>query len=126
MSAPRFTAEVHDVDDAVVIVLTGDVNALAEEDFDRAVTQALAVADDTVLLDFTDTAYINSTGIALIVGLLRRARAARIRVVAYGLNEHYREIFAITQLTDYMPIADDQASARKSATTFVSRGSRNA
>ena len=60
----------------------------------------------SIRLDFTAVAYINSTGIALIVGLLGRARAAAVPVSACGLTDHYREIFEITRLSDFMTIDD--------------------
>jgi len=65
--------------------------------------------------------YINSTGIAVIVGLLARARAAGIEVRAYGLTAHYREIFEITRLADFMAINPDEDSAVSGA-----EGSRDA
>ncbi len=55
--------------------------------------------------------YINSTGIALIVGLLGRARADGVPVSACGLTDHYREIFEITRLSDFMTIDDAGAGA---------------
>jgi len=126
MSATQFSAHVRDADGGVVIALSGDVNALAEDELERAVTKALANTPDALVLDFAGTSYINSTGIALVVSLLRRARAARVPVVACGLSDHYREIFEITRLIDYMPIADDEASALRSPTTFFPRGSGHA
>ena len=62
-------------------------------------------------LSFAGAAYINSTGIALIVGLLARARADGIEVRAWGLSDHYREIFEITRLADFMRITTDETSA---------------
>ena len=53
--------------------------------------------------------YINSTGIALIVGVLAEARKAKRKVVACGLSGHYREIFQVTRLSDFMPIFADEA-----------------
>ncbi len=58
------------------------------------------------MLDFARTNYINSTGIALIVQLLANARARGIALSARGLSPHYREIFEITRLSDFMRISD--------------------
>jgi anti-anti-sigma factor len=55
--------------------------------------------------------YINSTGIALIVGLLARARKSHRRLLACGLSEHYIEIFQITRLADFMTVFPDEKSA---------------
>ena len=62
-----------------------------------------------MLLDFGAVDYINSTGIALIVGLLARARAD----VAPGrgarpLARTTGEIFEITRLSDFMTILADE------------------
>ena len=67
------------------------------------------------MLDFSDVAYINSTGIALIVGLLAQARAGGREVDAIGLTDHYREIFHITRLSDFMTIRDQDQSAAVAA-----------
>jgi len=94
-----------EVDGSAAIVLTGA--------YERAVTSADAggaVADgevSTVVLDFAAVDYINSTGIALIVSVLARARAERRKVVASGLSPHYREIFDITRLSDFIELFPD-------------------
>ena len=64
-----------------------------------------------MLLDFANVDYINSTGIALIVGLLAEARKTGRRCRPRGLAEHYREIFRITRLSDFMTILDDEGEA---------------
>jgi anti-anti-sigma factor len=68
-----------------------------------------------VVLNFVDAGYINSTGIALIVGLLARARMHSIPIRAYGLSPHYREIFEITRLADFLAIQNDEDSAVRGA-----------
>ena len=67
-------------------------------------------ATGQLLLDFANVEYINSTGIALIVGLLARARTDQRPVSARGLSEHYREIFEITRLSDFMTILAEDSS----------------
>ena len=79
-------------------------------EIDGAAREVLAAAYDdsgrggALQLDFGEVTYINSTGIALIVELLSRARADKRPVTAGGLSEHYREIFEITRLTDFITI----------------------
>jgi anti-anti-sigma factor len=65
----------------------------------------------SVLLNFSGVDYINSTGIALIVGLLARARKSGRKLLTCGLSPHYTEIFQITRLADFMTIVSDEASA---------------
>ena len=65
---------------------------------------------DRLVLDFSAVDYINSTGIALIVGVLAQARTSGQDVQARGLAEHYREIFRITRLSDFMTILDEEGT----------------
>jgi anti-anti-sigma factor len=99
---------------AAVIDLSGDVDASAESALQRGYNEAVA-DDGPVVLNFAGTDYINSTGIALIVGLLAQARARGIEMTACGLSDHYREIFEITRLADFMRIADNEDGAVKGA-----------
>jgi anti-anti-sigma factor len=55
-----------------------------------------------VLLNFSGVEYINSTGIALIVGVLAQVRKAKRHLSTFGLSDHYTEIFQITRLADFM------------------------
>jgi anti-sigma B factor antagonist len=89
-----------------VIVLHGDVDGRAEQALDAAYTEAGDAS--AVLLDFGGVTYMNSTGIALIVGLLARARANGQTLSVRGLTPHYREIFEITRLSDFMTIVDEE------------------
>jgi anti-sigma B factor antagonist len=97
-----FSAEVRASAEQAIITFTGDLNALAEESFEAAADRALAGPPAELILDFTDVTYVNSTGIAQIVRLLDRARAARVLVVGRGLDDHHRHIFTITRLSDFM------------------------
>jgi anti-anti-sigma factor len=88
--------------------MSGDVNRTAQEVLGAAYESA---GPGPVLLDFSDVDYINSTGIAVIVGVLAKARAAGRQVRAFGLTDHYREIFQITRIADFMAIFDDETTA---------------
>ena len=108
-------------DGVAVIDLVGDVNRGAGEALEAAWQLATAEQPAAVVLNFEGAGYINSTGIALIVGLLARARAAGIEMRAYGLTPHYREIFEITRLADFLAINPDEDSA-----VLGAEGSRDA
>lgn len=87
-----------------VIDLLGDVDSSAERALMTAYDEATGSGHGSVTLNFAGTEYINSTGIAVIVGLLAQARTQGVQVRASGLSDHYREIFEITRLADFMTI----------------------
>jgi anti-anti-sigma factor len=108
-------------DGVAVIDLAGDVNNAAADALDSAWSEATSERPDAVVLNFEDAGYINSSGIALIVGVLAKGRAAGLEVRAFGLSPHYREIFEITRLADFLAITTDEDSAVRGA-----EGSRDA
>jgi anti-anti-sigma factor len=99
-----FNADVRQDGSSAIIILSGEINGQADPALDNAYTEAEQLELEKVVLDFAGVDYINSTGIALIVGVLARARAAHRPVSAVGLSDHYREIFTITRLSDFMEI----------------------
>ena len=110
MPGREFEASVDKSGPDTVVTLHGDVNRAAEAGMLSASEEA-AAGPGRLLLDFVDVDYINSTGIALIVGVLATAQAKGRAVAAYGLSDHYRELFQITRLSDFMHIYDDERSA---------------
>ena len=74
-------------DGVAVIDLAGDIERDAEAALDAAWSAPRASGPTRSSSNFEDAGYINSTGIALIVGLLARARATGIDVRAYGLTD---------------------------------------
>jgi anti-anti-sigma factor len=99
----------------VVIDLTGDIDRDANTGLEAAYEAAAAGSDGALILNFENVGYINSTGIALIVGVLARARGAGREVSAFGLTDHYRHIFEITRLADFMNIYDGEQAAVSAA-----------
>lgn len=124
MPAIPFSAEVSGGPELATLELHGDVNAAADAGLGTAWETATALGAGVVLLDFSDAAYINSTGIALIVQVLADARRNGREVRACGLSPHYTEIFQITRLSDYMRIFDDATSATTAAAATPAGGQR--
>ena len=117
MPASRFEASVRHAGGGsgspglAVIDLHGDMDLSAADALNAAFTQASHPAPTAILLNFGAAGYINSTGIALLVGLLGQARRAGIRLVVCGLSDHYLEIMRITRLAEFMSVFPDEASA---------------
>lgn len=115
MPAQPFAVSVRQQPRAAIVDLHGEINLSAEARLRHAYEQADAENPEVILLNFTHVEYMNSSGIALVVGLLALARARKRRLIACGLSEHYREIFAITRLSDFMPVFGDESSALTAA-----------
>ena len=95
----------------VVLDLSGDLRGDARDDLEAAYAEAATREPQSVVLNMTDLEYMDSSGIALLVGMLARARRDGRELSAYGLSDHYREIFAITRLSEFIHVYDDEPSA---------------
>ena len=111
MTPQSFSAQVRTENQRTVIDLFGEINAQADQALNQAYAEADSLNPDVIVLNFSGVDYINSTGIALIVGLLAQTRKTHRRMVVYGLSDHYIQIFQITRLSDFMDIYQDEASA---------------
>jgi anti-anti-sigma factor len=115
MAVRHLEAEVRQERGRAILDLRGEINGFAQEALDAAYSEAESNDPETILLNFEEVDYINSTGIALIVGLLAKARASHKRLLACNLSEHYVEIFNITRLSDFMSVFPDEQSAVQEA-----------
>lgn len=94
----------------VVIRVRGDVTAASEGPLMAAYGQA-GEKTRVIVLDFSGLDYMNSGGIGLLVTLLVRANRQKQKLLACGLNDHYKQIFELTRLDEAIGIHDTEAAA---------------
>ena len=103
---------VRPVDNAAsVIDILGEITARSEQQLMEAYARASGAETRVVILNFAQLDYMNSGGIGLLVTMLVRANRQKQRLCAYGLNEHYRQIFEVTRLADFMGLYGDEQAA---------------
>lgn len=97
--------------DTAIIDIQGEINAYAENALMDAYTLATSKGARNLLLNFEKLDYMNSSGIGLLVTLLIRAQRQKQHLMAYGLSEHYRQIFELTRLNEAIAIFEDETVA---------------
>ena len=115
MDASPLSTEVEATGSLTLVTLAGRIDRAADAALAAAYTSAAEAGARTIRLHFSAADYINSPGIALIVRLLAEARRDGRAIVVAGLTEHYREIFRITRLSDYMTIEEEAPTAKPAA-----------
>jgi len=98
-----------------IIDIQGEVTGFAENALMDAYTQATAGGANAILLNFNDLEYMNSSGIGLLVTLLIRAQRQGQRLMAYGLSDHYQQIFELTRLNDAITMYNNEDDALNAA-----------
>ena len=116
MTEATVSMDVRTPDESVsVIDIEGEITAACEPILMDAYGRASGDATRCVILNFTGLEYMNSSGIGLLVTLLVRANRNRQRLMAYGLTDHYRQIFELTRLDEAITIYDSEESALNGA-----------
>jgi anti-sigma B factor antagonist len=119
VSTTQLQTRVRAVDGAVAVIdLKGDVTAASEDELMDAYRRT-GPPEETrgIVLDFTGLDYMNSSGIGLLVTFLVRAKRAHQQLSAYGLSDHYRQIFELTRLDEVISVHDDEDRAVVAART---------
>jgi anti-sigma B factor antagonist len=96
---------------ASAIDIGGEVNSFAENTLMDAYTQSSSAGAKTIILNFSSLDYMNSSGIGLLVTLLIRVRRQGQRLLACGLNDHYRQIFELTRLNEAIQVYPTEQDA---------------
>ncbi|HVL53432.1 MAG TPA: STAS domain-containing protein [Actinomycetota bacterium] len=104
--------DVRHVDSTTSIVdITGEITANSEGPLMDAYQRATGDHTRSVILNFSDLEYMNSGGIGLLVTLLVRANRQKQRLMAFGLTDHYKQIFELTRLDEAVGIFDTEQDA---------------
>ncbi len=94
-----------------VIELIGDVTTLAEEPVMSAYHELDAGGAKKILLKFNQASYINSAGLAIIIGVVSDARKKKQPVGVFGLSSHFKKVFDMIGLTDYLSVFETEEEA---------------
>jgi anti-anti-sigma factor len=97
--------------DVSVIDIKGDVTAPTGQPIEDAYHQVTAVGAKKILLVFDSDCYINSGGIAILIGILSESRKKEQTVRMTGLSAHFQKIFAMVGLTKYAQIRPSEEAA---------------
>lgn len=116
MPQAKVTMNVRKPNSTVSIVdIAGEVTAFAESVLMDAYNEASENGVQAIVLNFSNLEYMNSSGIGLLVTLLIRAQRQGQSLLAYGLSEHYRQIFELTRLNEAILCYAGEAEALAAA-----------
>ncbi|MFQ5592997.1 MAG: STAS domain-containing protein [Anaerolineae bacterium] len=99
------------VDEAAIIDLQGDVNASGEEAIKGAYHAVTEEGAENILFNLKEAEYINTSGIAVLIGIVMEAQEAKQKVLVYGVSSHYQKIFELVRLPMYVDMFDTEQAA---------------
>ncbi|HNY73454.1 MAG TPA: STAS domain-containing protein, partial [Syntrophales bacterium] len=99
---------------AVIISLTGRMDAVSAPQFDRTAEDLLAHGDRRIIIDFVALEYISSAGLQSILALAKRLEPVDGDVILCNLGGPVKEVFDISGFSIIFPIFDSLADAKAS------------
>ncbi len=91
----------------LIVSVSGDIDAYHSGDFKKTIREKLGSVDaDTVVLDMSNVAYIDSAGLGSLVALLKDVRTKGKEFVLASLKPNVKRIFEMTRLDRVFKIVD--------------------
>jgi len=95
-----------------VILLIGDITGDSSEKLQAVYHKIIdAGSADTLIFDFKNSRYINSSGISSLIRILHKHQEKNGKFIFTGLTDHLIKVLDIVGLTEYITICDSIDSA---------------
>lgn len=94
-----------------VLHMEGEITSDAEQTLLARYEEIPPERRDRIILDFENTRYINSSGIAILIQLITRAGDNGQQIEFSTLSGHFRKVMDIVGLTDFVQIHDTLTDA---------------
>lgn len=101
MSLPAFT----------LLELTGEIDLHSSGPLKWELQNCASAQTPVVLIDFKRVGYIDSSGLAILIGYLKDAAIFGGKLALFGLEKKVATLFELVRLDQLFVIADDQQAA---------------
>jgi anti-sigma B factor antagonist len=98
-------------DNAYVIALSGEVDLYTAPEFKQQLLEVIGQGAKHVVVDLSDTTFIDSTTLGVLVGGVKRLRPAGGHLSLVCSDRNITKIFEITGLNNVFPIHETREEA---------------
>lgn len=100
-----------DAGGVTVVAIEGQLIVANRQDLKQLLQEALDRGDRKFLLDFSGTAYVDSSGLGALVSISKKVREVGGDLRLSGLNEDLRALFELTKLDTLFTISETTSEA---------------
>ena len=104
------TLETRDLDGRAVVVVGGEVDVYTAPRLRDCLTDLVSAGRHHVVVDMTGVAFLDSTGLGVLVGALKKVRAEDGSLEIVCSSQRLLRIFSITGLSSVFTIHDSTAA----------------
>jgi len=95
----------------LVIAVRGEIDLFTAPELKSALTEAIDADVSRIVVDLTETGFLDSTALGVLIGALRRLRAGGGRLTVVNVDESIAKTFAITSIDQMLKICPTRAEA---------------
>ena len=91
-----------------IIEPEGILDGTKTADFQQQIDQSIDSGVDTILVDFSNVTFMDSSGLGALVKAFKTLQAADIRLFLCSINDQIKMLFELTSMDDYFTIFSDR------------------
>lgn len=96
-----------------IIEPEGILDGTKTADFHQQVEQSVESGVHTILVDFSNVTFMDSSGLGALVKALKTLKAAEVNLFICSINEQIKMLFELTSMDDYFLILDNREEFNK-------------
>ncbi len=89
-------AKLEEKEDKFLVTLKGEMDTAAAEDVEKKLQPLFAANGKDVEIDCTQLEYIASSGLRILISILKGAKSGGSRVIIRGMNDDIKDVFKLT------------------------------
>jgi anti-sigma B factor antagonist len=107
----NFSLSLITADDIVVLRPSGYVDSLGAEQLETASSEALGKGHKKLVVNFSETQFINSVGVSILITVIHRARESSGQLCFTNVKKIHREVFDLLGLTRFVKVFGEEGEA---------------
>jgi anti-sigma B factor antagonist len=96
-----------------VVAVRGEIDLFTAPELKSALSEAIESGHTRIVVDLTDTTFLDSTALGVLIGAVKRLRSRDGRLTIVNVDDNIAKTFEITGLDQIFPISPTRAEAVK-------------
>lgn len=88
--------DIQQLEDKYIVTLCGELDTVAAAEVEKTLQPLYSTDGKDVVIDCTELEYIASSGLRILISILKGAKAAGSKVILKNMNEDIKSVFKLT------------------------------
>ena len=88
-----------------IVAVRGEIDLFTAPDLKSALSEAIESGHTRIVVDLTDTTFLDSTALGVLIGAIKRLRSRGGRLTIVNVDDNIAKTFEITGLDQIFPIS---------------------